>query len=505
MAKLIMVQGTMSNVGKSLIAAALCRIFAEDGYKVCPFKSQNMALNSFITEDGKEMGRAQVMQAEAAGIRPDVRMNPILLKPNSDTGSQVIVNGVVMGNMKAMEYYRRKTELIPEILKAFHSLEQEYDIIVIEGAGSPAEINLKENDLVNMGFAQMVDAPVILVGDIDRGGVFAQLYGTVLLLEKQERERLLGLVINKFRGDPSILKPGLVSIEELTGLPVLGVVPYQKHELDDEDSLSERLTVKQEKNAGLRIVVVRLPHMSNYTDFTILEGIGGVSLQYAEKVGQAGEPDLLILPGTKVTGEDLLWLRQSGWEAYICRMAQKGTLIFGICGGYQMLGEQLEDPEHLEGGGTLRGMGLLPVRTVFERQKHTAQREGVIRAGKQQRMQEHLLSGWDGMKVKGYELHHGKTYGLTEENAWIVQEDGSLEGAYQGSVFGTYLHGFFDEAALTKELIRYLCRKKGLSAEKLSLVDRAVQKEQEYTRLAKMVREHMDIDLLKKKMGLDVK
>lgn len=502
MAKKIMVQGTMSNAGKSLIAAALCRIFAEEGLKVCPFKSQNMALNSFITEDGKEMGRAQVMQAEAAKIKPDVRMNPILLKPNSDTGSQVIVNGIVRGNMNAMEYYRRKTELIPDILEAFHSLEQEYDIIVIEGAGSPAEINLKEHDLVNMGLAKMVDAPVLLVGDIDRGGVFAQLYGTVMLLEQEERERMIGLVINKFRGDASILKPGLVSIEEMTKLPVVGVVPYMKFDIDDEDSLSERLMQNDAPSSGIHIVVVRLPHMSNYTDFAILESMEGVSVRYVELVSQAKHPDMLILPGSKVTGKDLLWLRQSGWEAFICGEAERGTLIFGICGGYQMLGEQIDDPEQMEGCGTIKGLGLLPVRTVFEKQKHTAQKEAVIRAGRNKNKPDHLLSGWDGKKVKGYELHHGRTYGMTEENAWMVQADGTLEGTYQGSVFGTYLHGFFDEAELTAHLISHLCRKKGYEAGNLTLTDRDAQKEMEYDKLAKIVREHMDIELIKKKMGL---
>ena len=298
-AKCIMVQGTMSGAGKSLLCTALCRILAQDGYKTAPFKSQNMALNSFVTRDGLEMGRAQVVQAQAAGIEPDVRMNPILLKPSSDVGSQVIVNGEVRGNMPAAEYFRHKRALIPDILRAYNSLAEEYDILVIEGAGSPAEINLKADDIVNMGLAELVDAPVLLAGDIDRGGVFAQLYGTVALLEERERSRIKGLIINKFRGDVEILRPGLAMLEDKTGLPVLGVVPYLDADIEDEDSLSERLCRKKTVKP-LDVAIVRLPHISNFTDFIPLEQHPLLGVRYLRTVRELGAPDLVLLPGTKI-------------------------------------------------------------------------------------------------------------------------------------------------------------------------------------------------------------
>ena len=312
-AKCIMVQGTMSGAGKSLLCAALCRIFAQDGWRVAPFKSQNMALNSFVTRDGLEMGRAQVVQAQAAGVEPDVRMNPILLKPSSDIGSQVIVNGEVRGQMPAAEYFRRKKQLIPDILAAYNSLAEDFDIIVIEGAGSPAEINLKADDIVNMGLAKLVDAPVLLVGDIDRGGVFAQLFGTVELLEPDERARIKGLVINKFRGDVGILRPGLAMLEEKTHLPVFGVVPYLKVDIEDEDSLSDRLQVKNAVKP-LDAAIVRLPHISNFTDFMPLEQHPLLGVRYVQTTRELGAPDCVILPGTKNTVDDLLCCASAGWK-----------------------------------------------------------------------------------------------------------------------------------------------------------------------------------------------
>lgn len=370
-AKCIMVQGTMSGAGKSLLCAALCRIFAQDGYRVAPFKSQNMALNSFVTRDGLEMGRAQVVQAQAAGIEPDVRMNPILLKPSSDVGSQVIVNGEVRGQMSAAAYFKMKRALIPEILSAYNSLAETVDIIVIEGAGSPAEINLKADDIVNMGLARLVDAPVLLAGDIDRGGVFAQLYGTVALLEPEERARIKGLLINKFRGDVEILRPGLAMLEEKTQLPVLGVVPYLKVDIEDEDSLSTRLDAGRTIHP-LDAAILRLPHISNFTDFMPLEQHPLLGVRYVQNTRQLGTPDLVILPGTKNTVDDLLWLRQSGLEAALLKLAASGTPVLGVCGGYQMLGGTLADPEGTESGTaqTVRGLGLLPTRTVFTGQKH---------------------------------------------------------------------------------------------------------------------------------------
>ena len=379
MALNIMLQGTMSNVGKSLLAAALCRIFRQDGYRVAPFKSQNMALNSFITASGGEMGRAQVVQAEAAGIAPDVRMNPILLKPTTDSGSQVIVNGRVLGNLRAMDYYARKRELLPAVMTAYESLASEYDVIVIEGAGSPAEINLKQGDFVNMGLAELVDAPVLLIGDIDRGGVFAQLYGTVALLEPEERARVKGTIVNKFRGDRSILAPGLEMLEQLCGVPVLGVVPYTHVDVDDEDSLTSRFTAQTARKL-LDLAVIRLPYLSNFTDFSPFERYANVSLRYVTSVRELGQPDLIFLPGTKSTIADLVWLRESGLESAILQQAARGTLIFGVCGGYQMLGQRILDPDGVEStpGRELRGLGLLDMETVFQGDKIQRQTSGVF-------------------------------------------------------------------------------------------------------------------------------
>ena len=377
MAKTIMIQGTASNAGKSLIVAGLCRIFKQDGYKVAPFKSQNMALNSFITKDGFEMGRAQVMQAEAAGIEPDVRMNPILLKPTSDTGSQVIVNGEVVGDMSVKDYFAQKKKLIPDIMKAFNELAEENDIIVIEGAGSPAEINLNDDDIVNMGMAKLAQAPVFIVGDIDRGGVFASLAGTMLFLKEDEKNMVKGTIINKFRGDKSILEPCLKMLEDEINVPVTGVVPYLNIDVDDEDSLTERFNVREEI-ALIDIAVIRLPRISNFTDFNALEYIDGVSVRYVGSVKELKNPDLIILPGTKNTISDLIWLRECGLEAAIMKHVSKNKPLFGICGGYQMLGLTLKDPHNVEYGGEISGLGLLSCETIFEKEKTRVRVEGKL-------------------------------------------------------------------------------------------------------------------------------
>lgn len=355
MSKVIMVQGTMSGVGKSLMVTGLCRIMKRDGYRVAPFKSQNMALNSFVTKECLEMGRAQVMQAEAAGIEPLVCMNPILLKPTDHTGSQVIVNGRVLGNMNARDYFAYKRNLIPDIINAFRRLEELADIIVIEGAGSPAEVNLRENDIVNMGLAGLVDAPVLLVGDIDRGGVFAQLLGTLMLLREEERDRVKGLVINKFRGDVSLLDSGIEILEQKSGIPVTGVIPYMDIELEDEDSLTSRFAGR--KPGKIDIVVIRYPRISNFTDFNVFEQIPDVSVRYIASVEELGCPDLIFLPGSKNTMGDLDWMRQNGLEEAIKKLAGK-IPVCGICGGYQMLGERITDFEGLEAGGSMKGMGV---------------------------------------------------------------------------------------------------------------------------------------------------
>ena len=469
-----MIQGTASNAGKSLLAAGLCRIFKQDGYRAAPFKSQNMALNSFITREGLEMGRAQVMQAEAAGVEPDVRMNPILLKPTGDMASQVIVNGEVRGNYAAKDYFRDKTVLIPEVKKAYESLAAEYDIIVIEGAGSPAEINLKRDDIVNMGMAKFAKAPVLLVGDIDRGGVFASLAGTMLLLDPDEKALVKGTVINKFRGDLSILEPGLRTLEQLTGVPVLGVVPYLSLDVDDEDSLTDRFSRKNEK-AAVDIAVIRLPRISNFTDFNPLEYLDGVSLRYVGSVAELGEPDLVILPGTKNTMGDLRFLRESGLEAKILRHAAAGKPVIGICGGYQMLGETLSDPDGVEYGGEMAGLGLLPVSTVFAGKKTRTRVNGTLpQLGG-------IFSSLSGQPYEGYEIHMG-----------ITGADGIVTG--RGNVYGTYLHGFFDREEVTKAVAGALFRQKGLDPDAVRAFDIAAYKEEQYDKLAAAVRSALDME-----------
>ena len=486
MAKNIMIQGTMSNAGKSLLAAGLCRVLRQDGLRVAPFKSQNMALNSFITAAGGEMGRAQVVQAEAAGIAPDVRMNPILLKPTTDRGSQVIVGGKALGNMDAAAYYRRKREFIPAILEAYEGLAAEYDVIVIEGAGSPAEINLKADDIVNMGLAKLVDAPVLLAGDIDRGGVFAQLYGTVALLEPGERQRIKGLIVNKFRGDPAILKPGLSDLERLCGVPVAGVIPYLRVDIDDEDSLTERFH-RQEERRDIDIAVIRLPKISNFTDFGPFERYDNVSLRYVESLRDLGHPDMILLPGTKSTIADLLWLRQSGLEAAIQKAAAAGTPVFGICGGYQMLGRSISDPDGAEAepGARVMGMSLLPTETVFQGEKRQTQVRGVLNPV------EGILSPLSGMAYEGYEIHMGRS-----------GDQPPLLGS--GCVYGTYIHGIFDAPGIADAILGALCRRKGLSPDILTSFDPAAYKERQYDLLAQAVRENLDMDLVYRILNREV-
>ena len=519
-ARAIMVQGTMSNAGKSLLVAGLCRIFHEDGYRVAPFKAQNMALNSFITDEGLEMGRAQVVQAEAAGIGPDARMNPILLKPTTDVGSQVIVRGVAQGNMTAREYYRNKRALLPVVRETYESLAAEYDIIVIEGAGSPAEVNLREDDLVNMGMAAIADAPVLLVGDIDRGGVFAQLLGTIELLEPEERARIRGLIINKFRGDKTILDPGLDILEARTGKAVLGVVPYLDVALEDEDSLSTALEQRQAEG-GIDIAVIRLPRISNFTDFTALATEPGVSVRYVSSVRELGEPDVLILPGTKSTIRDLDWLRSTGLEAKIQQKQAHGTLILGICGGFQMLGTEVVDVEGVEGpaGACARGLGLLPLRTEFEAEKTRTQTSLFLEG----------LTGefeaLNGQRVDGYEIHMGRTTpdhrttdvgprGDAPEalNLQLAGQGGAMASvgsasgaattgrssesciyAQQGNVFGTYLHGFFDRDGLRNAFVERLCRRKGIDPGDREVVNYEAFKEAQFAKLSAALRASLDM------------
>ncbi len=478
MAKVIMIQGTMSNAGKSLLVAGLCRIFKQDGYRVAPFKSQNMALNSFITEEGLEMGRAQVMQAEAAGIKPRVCMNPILLKPTNHTGSQVIVHGEVLGNMSARDYFAYKKQLIPEILEAFRTLETYADIIVIEGAGSPAEINLRENDIVNMGLAELVDAPVLLVGDIDRGGVFAQLLGTLLLLTEEENQRVKGLLINKFRGDVSLLKSGIQMLEEKGGVPVAGVIPYMELDLEDEDSLTERFEKKQV--GEIDIAVIQYPRISNFTDLNPLEQRKEVSVRYVSSVRELGNPDFIILPGSKNTMGDLKWLRQSGLEAAIKKRVGE-IPIFGICGGYQMLGTEISDPMAVEEGGNLPGMELLPVCTELAEEKVRKQVSG--------RLPElsGIFSSLSGLSYTGYEIHMGRT---TKEGEGV--KDVILHESPE--IYGTYVHGIFDKGEIADGIVNALAEKKGIELLKGIAQDYEKIKEQQYDKLADTLRKSLNME-----------
>lgn len=571
MAKAIMIQGTMSNAGKSLLAAGLCRIFKQDGYRVAPFKSQNMALNSYITSEGLEMGRAQVVQAQAAGCEPSVDMNPILLKPSSDVGSQVIVRGVPIGTMPAKEYFKYKKQLIPEIKKAFQHLSEQYDIIVIEGAGSPAEINLKSDDIVNMGMARMAGAPVLLAGDIDRGGVFAQLYGTVALLEPDEQAMVKGLIINKFRGDKTILDPGVEMIEKLCNIPVVGVVPYMDVDIEDEDSLSSRLsstgrmqktiggagreqaeqknsreqmkqtisreqaeqnsnwnqternnTLKQENEssekhveAWIDIAAIRFPRLSNFTDLNVFDPIPGVSVRYVSRLSELGRPDLIVLPGTKNTIEDLLWMRQNGLEAAVLKKAAGGTPIWGICGGYQMMGQTLSDQEGTEAGvpgRTISGMGLLPLQTQFQEEKTRTQVKGCFGTVSG------IFSGLSGMEAEGYEIHMGETSSvggaivknvikeqekavnhsllkLREEQAGNHTE--KQDGCCRDNLYGTYVHGIFDKAEVAETIVCALMKEKGMEPEVGGLsFDYEKYREEQYNRLADTMRKYLDMEAI---------
>ncbi|MBP5779834.1 MAG: cobyric acid synthase, partial [Clostridia bacterium] len=416
-------------------------------------------------------------QAEAAGVKPSVLMNPILLKPTTDVGSQVIVNGEVRGNMKAVDYFKYKKQLVPDIMRAYETLAAENDIIVIEGAGSPAEINLKSDDIVNMGMAKLAGAPVLLVGDIDRGGVFAQLYGTVALLEPEERAIVKATVINKFRGDVSILAPGLDMLYDLVKVPCAGVVPYMHVDIDDEDSLSERITAGERRE--IDIAVVSQPRISNFTDFSPFSRFSTVSVRYVKNVFELGAPDLVIIPGTKSTIADLKWMRQNGIEAEILKLASRGVPVFGICGGLQMLGKRICDPYGSEGGGEIAGMGLLDVSTTFGQEKTRLQTQGVFSGlgG--------IFAGLNGIAYRGYEIHMG-------------QSGNSLPVLESGNVYGSYIHGIFDENGIAQCIVRALCKRRGITFDEHAVFDAHAYREAQYDLLARTVREALDMKLIYK-------
>ncbi|MCR4398603.1 MAG: cobyric acid synthase [Firmicutes bacterium] len=492
-----MVQGTGSSVGKSVICTALCRVFARDGYRVYPFKSQNMALNSYVTCEGGEMGRAQVAQAEACGVEPHVNMNPILLKPNSDTCSQVIVSGRVLGNFTAGEYYELKPRLRRVVRRAYSEVLSAADIVVIEGAGSPAEINLNDGDFVNMGMARIARAPVILVGDIDRGGVFASLVGTMALLSPRDRERVRGVIINKFRGDIHILEPGLRKLERLMRVPVLGVLPYTDVLVDDEDSATEAF-LRRGAARDVRVGVVFLPHMSNFTDFTPLQREPDVSLEYIGSPSSFGRPDLVVIPGSKNTMGDLSYLREAGLDRSILRYHGEGGVVFGICGGFQMLGRRIADPFGVEGPvEAAEGLGLLPVETVMRRGKRTTRTVARILPNKSP-----LMSNCTGLEVTGYEIHMGQTSYPSDAGhlCRVVRGASPSEEGFDGwvsedgRVIGTYLHGIFENDRFVRVMLDSLRALKGLEPLRVSAGDYAAYKSRIYDDLAERFRRHVDVE-----------
>jgi len=533
LAKRIMVQGTGSGVGKSIITAALCRIFKQDGYKVAPFKAQNMALNSFVTSQGGEMGRAQVVQAEAAGIEPTVDMNPILIKPTSDLGAQIILRGKPLGNMLANYYHNYKTKLIQIVSESFLNLARKYQIIVIEGAGSPAEINLRENDIVNMKMAEIADSSVLLVADIDKGGVFAWIVGTLELLTEKEKDRVKGLIINKFRGDINILKPGLDYLEEKCQKDILGIIPYFKDiRIEEEDSLPLEKAISSpfRKKNRVNIEVLYLPHISNFTDFDCLEEEEDVSLYYVGNGKRIGTPDLLIIPGSKNTIDDLSYLKKTGYYSQILALARKGKIILGICGGYQMLGKEIQDPYHTESTREkIEGLGLLDVTTILESSKITSQVKASL-IGKEPFFIEEEISGYEihtGITklLKGVRpwfkitrrsspsenlaRRHGRdprSFPLTSilspkgrGNKWsgppskVNIEDGAINK--EGKIMGTYIHGLFDNHHFRGALLNYLRKRKGLSLyHSRNQASRLEKRNKEYDKLANLVRKNLDIE-----------
>ncbi len=501
-AKVIMVQGTSSHAGKSIIATALCRIFAQDGFEVAPFKAQNMSLNSYVTPDGGEIGRSQAVQAAAAMSACKVEMNPVLIKPEGDSRSQIVVMGRPLAVASAREYYDLKPAIWDTVISALDHLRAEYDVVVVEGAGSPAEINLKQNDIVNMRVALYADAPVLLVGDIDRGGVFAQLVGTMALLESEEQSLVKGYVINKFRGDATLLSPGLAYLKERTGVPVMGVIPYFSDiNIPEEDSLgiasdpmgSERM---------LDVAVMRLPHISNFDDFDPLRNEPGVGVRYVGRAEEFGVPDLIIIPGSKTTVADLDWLRTQGLAERILVARQLGTPVIGLCAGYQMLGRDLLDPEGVESiEAKSIGLGLLEVSTTFMDRKSTHQVKGRVEMGRG------LLGGCRGAEISAYEIHMGVSRCDGEQTQPFVLEirsgcsveiaDGSMDD--EGLTLGTYLHGLFHNRAVRRSILEYAATRKGTT---LPASPRDVDPGAEYDKLAALFREHLDMQLVYRLMGL---
>ncbi len=484
----LMFVGTGSDVGKSVIAAAFCRIFKQDGYSPAPFKAQNMALNSYATPEGLEIGRAQAVQAEAAGIPCHTDMNPLLLKPSADTICQVVLNGKSIGNKHAIDYFtsNNKERLRTEVCDAFDRLQARYNPIVLEGAGSISEINLREVDLVNMSMAKHAEASVILVADIDRGGVFASVYGSILLLTEDERKLVKGILINKFRGDLRLFERGVKMLEDLCGIPVVGVVPYFKDiHMEEEDSVMLHSKNRFSQSGKINMVVALLQHMSNFTDFNALEHDDRVHLYYSNQPSEIAEADIIILPGTKNTLEDLQVLRRDGIAQAILQAHAKGKTVLGICGGYQILGQELHDPNHIESNlSQIPGLGLLPIKTLLEGEKIT--RQVVFR-----------FSG-DGNECKGYEIHNGRTEYLASIEPLNRLADGNGDGCKVENCMGTYIHGILDNKAFVDYLLQPF-----LTNKELQTFDYFKFKEEQFDKLADHVRKYVDVDLIYKIISKD--
>ncbi len=492
--KNLMVVGTASGVGKSATVTALCRILQKEGYSVCPFKSQNMALNSYVTKDGKEMGRAQAVQAEAIGLEPQAWMNPILLKPSGDKKIQIIIEGKAIGNVTGPEYHRFKKTLVPKLAEIYAKIQKQYEVSIIEGAGSPAEINMLEEDISNFGMAKIADAPVILVADIDRGGVFASIYGTIMLLKEEDRKRVKGIIINKFRGNKEVLEPGFEMIEKLTGVETLGVVPYAEIDIEDEDSLSEKYkSFKLNKNAKqIKISVIKLKHLSNATDIDALSIYDDVEIQFVTERSQLGKEDMIVIPGSKNTIDDLKWLKESGIAEEIMKRVKTETIVFGICGGFQILGKKIKDPYHIEGEmEELDALGLFDLETIMEKEKTLVQYKGNLKVEKG------ILKNLNNLEITGYEIHQGITQGK-EEN---LTDDDRTVFVNKDNVIATYLHGIFDNKEFTATLLNEIRRRKGL--EKVNdNISYEEYKRKEFDKLETLLRENVDIDKIYKIMGL---
>lgn len=492
-ARTLMIQGTASHAGKSVIAAGLCRIFSRRGFSVAPFKSQNMSLNSFVTEGGAEIGRAQAVQAQCAGTDPLPEMNPILLKPLGDDGSQVMVLGRPVGNMNFRQYLEFRPRALEAARRSLGRLMKNFEVVVIEGAGSPAEVNFSGTEIVNMTVAKLAGAPVLLVGDIDRGGVFASMVGTLELLPRGERGMIKGLIINKFRGDPTLLEDGLEFLERKTGKPVLGVVPYMKRLLlDDEDSVSLEMPERNGSGAGLKVCVPKLPRISNFTDLRPLEMEGGVSVSYAETPGALSDADAVVIPGTKATIADLRFLKESGMADAVRELCRGGrTPVLGICGGYQMLGASLSDPDGVESSAAFeKGLRVFPARTEIKPAKTLRRTSATVRNGGK------VFAGIEGEKVTGYEIHMGTTDFSHKVRSFFQKPDGSFDGAVNeaGNVFGTYLHGVFENDNLRRSFLKSLRGGEGVSAR--AARGFREETEEQYDRLADCLEESLDMDAL---------